>query len=151
MPPDLPLPPNPGSSRLRWTGGGSPQRIHVITCILDLRSSWYVFSVDRGLSETEDLFPAGEIGAGQDAYFGRYVRLGLLSPHALAASTTHPPHFFVPLPYRSHFCAQCISQAFYTVEQQSHVATLVLQISRAAQSHSLGLPCPFSTLATWWP
>lgn len=32
------------------------------------------FSVDRGLPETEDPLPAGEIGAGQDAHLGRCVR-----------------------------------------------------------------------------
>lgn len=33
------------------------------------------FSIDRGLFETEDPFPAREIRAGQDAHSGRYVSL----------------------------------------------------------------------------
>lgn len=115
LPPELPLPQNPAGSRPEIRGayrGDQPQTqqprllfgsVHSITCILDLRSSWCVFSVDRGLSETEDSFPAGEIGAGQDAYFGRCVRLEMLPPLTLAVFTMHHPHVFFPLSYHSHF------------------------------------------------
>ena len=85
--------------------------VHSITCILDLRSSWCVFSVDRGLSETEDSFPAGEIGAGQDAYFGRCVRLEMLPPLTLAVFTMHHPRVLFPLSSHSHFWRQWVSRA----------------------------------------
>lgn len=52
------------------------------------------FSIDRGLPEAEDSFPAGEIGAGQDAHIGRCVRLEMLlhlNPHShcFHPCTTH--------------------------------------------------------------
>lgn len=40
------------------------------------------FSIDRGLFETEDPFPAREIRAGQDAHSGRCVMLEVL-PHSM--------------------------------------------------------------------
>lgn len=53
------------------------------------------FFVDRGLSETEDSFPAGEIGAGQDAHFGRCVRLEMLL-HLNPVFSPVPPTFLLP-------------------------------------------------------
>lgn len=136
-PSGLPFPQNPAGSRLRW-GARGLQRFYSITCILDLRSSWYVFSVDRGLSETEDTLPAGEIGAGQDAYLGRCVRLEMFPPFALAVSTMRHPHFFFPVSDHSH-----LSPSLTQFSSRAVVTPLVLRVPRAAQPHSLGLACPF--------
>lgn len=58
------------------------------------------FSVDRGLSETEDSFPAGEIGTGQDAYFGRCVIVW---------------KWFLPLPSLFLLCITHISSSLFLI------------------------------------
>lgn len=55
------------------------------------------FPIDRGLPETEDSFPAGEVRVGQDAHFGRCVKMAtLLNPVLTVCSPPQHPHFFFP-------------------------------------------------------